>query len=184
MEEKRELIYEVPKEVFDRVERIRLTVEGEEEGRYLYIEELLHKQQASQLEEEGCAHQKDESEETIDAQQMLQTLFQTINMLDQIATSYAQDEKHQLVAEQLRKVADMTVHQLRNFHIEEIPIYGEPLDGRYMQSFGPAQTVVDESLEPHTVAIVQQRAFRQINTGDVLQDAIVYTTPEEEGGDV
>lgn len=52
-----------------------------------------------------------------------------------------------------------------------------------MQSFGPATTLVDESLAPHTVAVIQQRAFRDMETEEVLQDAIVYTTPEREVGD-
>lgn len=199
MAEKNELIYKVPKEVFDRVERIRLTVEGEEEGRYLYIEELLHPKEESSTETGALLERVERLERTIEAQEvalesekkrsnerieeLMKTMFQTINMLDQIATSYAQEKEHQLVAEQLRKVADMTVHQLRSFDVEEIPVYGKPLDGQYMQSFGPAPIEVDTELEPHTVAIIQQRAFRHTETGEVLQDAIVYTTPEA-GDDV
>lgn len=199
MEEKKEIIYEVPKEVFDHVERIRLTVEGEEEGRYLYIEELLHPKEEEVVEDEALLERVEQLERAIEAQEvasekeesrsnerieeLMRTMFQTINMLDQIATSYAQEKEHQLVAEQLRKVADMTVHQLRSFDVEEIPLYGQPLDGQYMQSFGPAPIEVDPELEPHTVAIIQQRAFRHTETGEILQDAIVYTTPEA-GDDV
>lgn len=112
--------------------------------------------------------------------EILQTLISPINTLDQISAAYRNTGEHELVAEQLEKVAELTIQQIAHAGIEEIPVYGKEIDGTYMESFGPAQNISDDTLEPHSVAIVSRRAFKKRDSEDILQNALVYTVPEGE----
>ncbi len=101
------------------------------------------------------------------------TALQTINMLDQIASSYQQTTENEEIAQQLQQVAFMAIQQLQPYGVEEIPVMGEPFDPATMESFGRYKEDEEPSEQP-VVALVHRRAFRQ---GDrIIQDAIVYTT--------
>lgn len=113
-------------------------------------------------------------------QEVLESLIFPINTIDQIAAAYRNTGENELVAEQLEKVAELTIKQIELVGIEEIPVYGKEIDGSYMESFGPAQHVKDKSLPPHSVAIVSRRAFKRKDSDEIIQHALVYTVPEEE----
>lgn len=139
-----------------------------------------------QLEEENekLKQRSDELEEerkpikTYDAK-ILESLIYPINTIDQIAAAYRNTGENELVVEQLEKVAELTIKQIESVGIEEIQVYGKEIDGTYMESFGSAQHVKDETLPPHTVAIVSRRAFKRKDSDEIIQHALVYTVPEE-----
>lgn len=111
--------------------------------------------------------------------EVLESLIFPINTIDQIAAAYRNTGENELVAEQLEKVAELTIQQIRSLGVEEIPVYGKEMDGEYMESFGTASHVKDESLPPHAVAIVSRRAFKRKDSDEIIQNALVYTVPEE-----
>lgn len=139
-----------------------------------------------QLEEENekLKQRSDELEEerkpikTYDAK-ILESLIYPINTIDQIAAAYRNTGENELVVEQLEKVAELTIKQIESVGIEEIPVYGKEIDGTNMESFGSAQHVKDETLPPHTVAIVSRRAIKRKDSDEIIQHALVYTVPEE-----
>ncbi len=112
--------------------------------------------------------------------EVIDKMLAILNTIDQIAGAYRNTGENQLVAEQLEKVANIALAQLKDLQLEEIPVYGKEIDGEYMESFGVAQHVSDEKLQPHQVAIVMRRAFKHSETGEIVQSALVYTVPEEE----
>lgn len=112
--------------------------------------------------------------------EILESLIFPINTIDQIAAAYRNTGENDLIAEQLEKVAELTIQHIASVGIEEIPVYGKEIDGSYMESFGPASHVKDESLPPHSVAIVSRRAFKRKDSDEIIQHALVYTVPEEE----
>lgn len=81
-----------------------------------------------QLEEENekLKQRSDELEEerkpikTYDAK-ILESLIYPINTIDQIAAAYRNTGENELVAEQLEKVAELTIKQIESVGIEEIP---------------------------------------------------------------
>lgn len=126
-----------------------------------------------QLEEERKPLKEYDSE-------ILESLISPVNTIDQIASAYRNTGENELIAEQLEKVAELTIHQISKAGIEEIPVYGKEMDGEYMESFGPASHVKDKTLPAHTVAIVSRRAFKKKDTDEIIQNALVYTVPEED----
>lgn len=162
------------------LEQLKLTKINtlEEENEQLKKEIAQLEAQLTSLEEqlEGSSPKEAEDEYS---QEVLEQLIYPINTIDQIASAYRNTGEHELVAEQLEKVAELTIQQMATLGIEEIPVYGEELNGDYMESFGPANHVVDETLPPHSVAIVSRRAFKNKETDEIIQHALVYTVPEE-----
>lgn len=130
-------------------------------------------EQVKELEESSKPSKEYDSE-------VLESLIFPINTIDQIAAAYRNTGENELVAEQLEKVAELTIQQIASVGIEEIPVYGKEIDGSYMESFGPASHVKDKSLPPHSVAIVSRRAFKRKDSDEIIQHALVYTVPEEE----
>lgn len=115
----------------------------------------------------------------IDTDNFLQSLVFPVNTIDQIAAAYRNTGEHALVVEQLETVSNMTVQNLEQHGIVEIPVYGKELDGTFMESFGVAAHASDPALPAYAAAIVMRRAFKHKKTDEILQQALVYTEPEE-----
>lgn len=169
--------HHVPESIEQLITKLKDDVKKGNRVTFKLLQELQHSLEQTQLDadselEEVVEDVKENAKKQM--RELVQLLLEVFDLLDLVRSNALQKEDDVWINE-INHVVDKALMLLTDYGIEEIPVLGQPFDGKTMEGIGTVSQDDAEGLDKYDVYSVFQRGFRFTHNGKLIRRAKVIT---------